>query len=185
MRRVIETLFVEDDRDSAKAVSELLFDCHNGFEYRVTVAGDMRTGFTFLASSRFHLLLLDLILPNGKGAALVKGIRDLYPDLPLVVISGMDDDDVMTDSLKAHADLYLTKAQHIESWTEQIRQAVIRREAITEVRAIRGEGTDMLEHALCIGSNNPDMPPYPSPSIKSSDYESDKVQDTVLERKPK
>lgn len=69
-------------------------------------------GALLLAESHdeFDLILLDLNLPGMRGRDGVRMIRRCYPASPLVVLSGVESDAAMRDSLEAGAQAFLPKS---------------------------------------------------------------------------
>ena len=55
------------------------------------------------------LALVDLQLPGRQGLECIRKLRDIMPELPLVVLSHFDDPDLVFDAIKAGADAYLLK----------------------------------------------------------------------------
>lgn len=62
-----------------------------------------------LRSQRPHLILLDLILPDNNGTALLQKLKKLYPRLPVLVVSGEDAFIYARLARQAGADAYLDK----------------------------------------------------------------------------
>ncbi len=55
--------------------------------------------------------MLDLGLPDGNGIDAVRGIRKEYPEIPLIVLTGLDDEEVALKMLKMDVQDYLIKGQ--------------------------------------------------------------------------
>jgi len=79
-------LVVEDDPDVRAVVHKIL--ARGGLE--VLTAEDAETGIRFLeeGEGRIDLILTDLVLPRMKGRELVDLVRDRWPGLPIIVMSG-------------------------------------------------------------------------------------------------
>ena len=78
-------LVVEDDPDVRAVAHKIL--ARSGLEVRV--AADAETGIRILEEEGgIDLVLTDLVLPRMKGRELVDRIRDRWPALPIVVMSG-------------------------------------------------------------------------------------------------
>ena len=61
------------------------------------------------SSSAISLILLDIIMPEMSGLELLKEIRKLKPDLPVIMITGQEDINVARECLEAGAKDYITK----------------------------------------------------------------------------
>lgn len=71
-----------------------------------TAAGARRC----LATTEYHVVLLDLDLPDTVDhLATIGELRDAAPDVPVVVLSGMEEHDVALDTVRAGAQDYLPK----------------------------------------------------------------------------
>jgi two-component system, cell cycle sensor histidine kinase and response regulator CckA len=79
-------LVVEDDPDVRAVAHKIL--ARGGLEVRT--AEDAETGIRFLEAEegRIDLVLTDLVLPKMKGRELVDLVRDRWPGLPIIVMSG-------------------------------------------------------------------------------------------------
>lgn len=62
-----------------------------------------------LRSQRPHLVMLDLILPDNHGTALLQKLKTLYPHLLVLVVSGQDAMIYAHLALQAGANAYLDK----------------------------------------------------------------------------
>src|SRR5881296_717785 len=98
-----QILLVEDDQADARLIEEALHDaCHEGFGF--AVASDLRSAITRLANDAVDVVLLDLSLPDSQGTETVATLRQSAPLVPVVVLSGVDDDEeVALDALKKGA----------------------------------------------------------------------------------
>ncbi|HEX6867357.1 MAG TPA: response regulator transcription factor, partial [Candidatus Limnocylindrales bacterium] len=97
-------LVVEDDVATRDAVAANLA-AHG---YRVSEAGDLAGALRSWDTARPDIVLLDLGLPNGDGATLVRHIRR-EATTPILVLSARADERQKVASLEAGADDYVTK----------------------------------------------------------------------------
>src|SRR5439155_17430220 len=87
-RRVMsKALLIEDDRKLAALLVEFLGQ--HGVE--ATVAGDSSQALQHLGSSRFDILLLDLMLPGMDGLTLARKIRERW-NTPIIMVTARGDD---------------------------------------------------------------------------------------------
>jgi signal transduction histidine kinase len=73
--------------------------------------GTMIDAETHLARHAVDVVLLDLGLPDSQEVAAIRRIRAAAPDVPLVVLTGTDDDELAATSLRQGAQDYLVKGQ--------------------------------------------------------------------------
>ncbi|MDV9189627.1 response regulator transcription factor [Streptomyces sp. SR27] len=114
-------LIVEDDAASALALRELLV----GRGYKVARATDGREGLRLLFEEKPALMVLDVMLPELDGWAVLARARDLS-DLPVLMLSARDDVGDRVRGLRAGADDYLVKPFDGEELLARV-EALLRR----------------------------------------------------------
>lgn len=103
-------LVVEDSPGDARLLREML----NEDETKSTVMTHVATmgeAEKNLADNVFDIVLLDLGLPDAQGLEAVRRARAAAPGVPLVVLSGMDDERLAVKALQNGAEDYLVKGQ--------------------------------------------------------------------------
>ena len=98
-------LVVDDSEDSAELLSELLEQ--EGF--RAVVGGTAAEGLAAYSRERPVAVLLDWVLPDGPGIEVCRSIRSQDPTVPIIFVSGRDDETSVVRGLDAGADDYLAK----------------------------------------------------------------------------
>jgi two-component system OmpR family response regulator len=98
-------LVVEDDAATAAFLKSGLGA--NG--YRVECAGDGATGLTAARHGDFDAIILDRMLPNMDGLALLRALRDQGADTPVIFLSAIGSTDERVRGLHAGSDDYLVK----------------------------------------------------------------------------
>ena len=83
---MIKVLLIDDDRRH----SELLSTYCQRFEIEVDSAFDGEQGLRRLATTRPDLVLLDLMLPDGRGVAFLKALRARGEVTPVIILTAMD-----------------------------------------------------------------------------------------------
>ncbi len=114
-------LIVEDDINIRKLVSVNL----EKRGYKLSEAGDGNQAMFLFRQHPFDLVLLDLVLPGISGVDVCIWIR-ARSDTPIIVLSGMKDEDLKVTALDAGADDYITKPFGHEELLARVR-AVLRR----------------------------------------------------------
>lgn len=56
-----------------------------------------------------HLLLLDILFPDADGLEVCKKVKNIYPDLPVIIMTAHDDQDTIKRSFDAGADDFIKK----------------------------------------------------------------------------
>jgi PAS domain S-box-containing protein len=103
-------LLVEDDPGDAALLRSMFGERRSpGMEF--THVGHMSAAEKYLAEHAVDVILLDLGLPDAQGLEAVRRIRAAAPRVPLVVLTGRDDDSLAVQALQEGAQDYLVKGQ--------------------------------------------------------------------------
>ena len=97
-------LVVEDDGPLARFLCRTLRQA----THEVEVAGDSRTALELLDPS-INLVLLDRHLPDGDGLDVLRILRQTYPNLPVLMLTGSAEIEDTVKALHSGADDYLSK----------------------------------------------------------------------------
>lgn len=118
-------LLVDDEPDLLELVMELL-RCE-GFQH-IETALDCKQAESLIQEETWHLLLLDVMLPDGNGFDLYQRMKGngLLCDIPVVFLSARDEDAARLKGLGLGADDYITKPFLPEELLLRIK-AVLRR----------------------------------------------------------
>ena len=110
-RKLIKILLlVEDNPGDARLLREMLNE--QGSQHtELTHVEYMREAEKHLAEHIVDLILLDLGLPDAHGLAAVRRAHTVAPRVPLVVLTGMDDEALASQALQEGAQDYLIKGQ--------------------------------------------------------------------------
>ncbi len=106
-RDPINLLLVEDDEADAGLVRRALRPL--GGRFRVTRQASLADGLAWLAGNDCQVVLLDLGLPDSVGLDTLLRVRQAAESLPIIVLTGHDDEDLALAALEAGAQDYLVK----------------------------------------------------------------------------
>ncbi|MEO6683295.1 MAG: response regulator [Ginsengibacter sp.] len=81
---------------------------------KVNHAADMSSARALKEEAKYDIALLDLSLPDSSGIDSVKNLNRLFPDCPIIVLSGMSSIEVAIDSISVGAQDYLVKGEFNE-----------------------------------------------------------------------
>src|SRR6476661_4520716 len=119
---VTRVLLVEDDRDIAEPLARAL-----GREgYEVSEAGDGRVALEGVLAAPPDLIILDIGLPGIDGLEVCRHVRDLHPQLPIVMLTARDGELETVAGLDAGADDYVTKPFRLSVLLARVRAALRR-----------------------------------------------------------
>jgi DNA-binding NarL/FixJ family response regulator len=76
-----------------------------------------------LARERMDVVLMDYRLPDGTGAEATRAIKARWPSASVVMLTGVDDDETVLESIQAGADGYLTKDRVVDDVVAAVRSA--------------------------------------------------------------
>ncbi|MEN9574876.1 MAG: Sensor protein ZraS [Verrucomicrobiota bacterium] len=99
-------LLIEDSPADALLINALLGDA-----FVLTHLPSLREGIAAAAADSFDLVLLDLFLGDSRGLDTFAQFQALHPELPIVVMSGLDDERTAELAVHNGAQDYLVKGQ--------------------------------------------------------------------------
>jgi two-component system, OmpR family, KDP operon response regulator KdpE len=133
---VTRILVVDDEPQILRALRTSL----RGAGYDVDTADTAEAALTALAVNPPDAVILDLVLPDGRGTDIARQLRT-WSDLPVIVLSVVGDESEKVAALDAGADDYVTKPFGIDELLARLRAALRRREPsgdpIVETGALR------------------------------------------------
>ena len=103
-------LIVEDDPGYARLIKDMLQDAA-GSEFSVLHADLLMKGINLLAENDIDLIILDLTLPDSEGIDTFLRIKGVTPELPVIVLSSMEDEKVAVHAVTEGAQDYLFKVE--------------------------------------------------------------------------
>jgi serine phosphatase RsbU (regulator of sigma subunit) len=106
----IRVLLLEDNPGDARLIREMLVETGNT-RFELTGADHLAAGLERLAADPFGLVLLDLSLPDSHGLDTFRSLRACAPEVPIVVLTGLDDEGLATQAVQEGAQDYLVKGQ--------------------------------------------------------------------------
>ncbi len=111
----IKILIIEDDEIAASLMKDFLEDCTFAVEYVHTITD----GLAHIQQNHYHLLLLDLNLPDFSGLDMLKNIKNRVA-LPVIVISAYSDTQTKVQAFKYGASDYMVKPIDLEELEARI-----------------------------------------------------------------
>lgn len=124
--RPIKVLLVEDNPGDARLVQETLAEVDSP-EFELTHVERLSQARQRLAEEQFDVVLLDLVLPDKPRMGSLIEIHDQASRVPIVVLTGLDDETMASWTLEEGAQDYLIKGQtDKDSLVKCIRHAIQR-----------------------------------------------------------
>jgi len=97
-------LTIDDDT----AITELLAMLLRTHGYEVKTANNGEEGVKAIKKLKPHIVILDLMMPGMDGWQVCKNVRE-FSNVPIVILSALDDPAMIASALDAGADDYLVK----------------------------------------------------------------------------
>ncbi|PKN72901.1 MAG: DNA-binding response regulator [Candidatus Cloacimonetes bacterium HGW-Cloacimonetes-3] len=98
-------LIVDDD----EVLLETLVCVSKELSANIFTAGSKAEAMKVLKTQVIELMILDVVLPDGNGIEMLKQVRDIYPRLKVIIITGSKDIHNVVDALRYGANDYLLK----------------------------------------------------------------------------
>src|SRR5262245_20112761 len=94
----IQLLLVEDNPTDALLLQDAL-TAASTVAFQVTHVEDCHDASQQLAAAHFDVVLLDLSLPDSLGLETFNALYAQVPDIPIVVLTGLDDEDLAAQAV--------------------------------------------------------------------------------------
>jgi two-component system chemotaxis response regulator CheY len=110
-------MIVEDDAATRRLYRFLL--ANSG--YNVVEAEDGVMAMERLNAHTCHLIITDMNMPRMGGMELVRAVRQLYPDMYIIMVTAFGTPDTEKQAYRAGVNEYLTKPFDFEELEERVR----------------------------------------------------------------
>jgi DNA-binding NtrC family response regulator len=116
-----EILVVDDDDVIRDTLCELL-----SLEHACQTADNAEAALAKLEAQAFDVVLTDISMPGLSGKELLTRVLEMYPGTPVIMISGLSDEEQAQSLLSLGAFDYLLKPFRLEVVEESVRRALNR-----------------------------------------------------------
>jgi pilus assembly protein CpaE len=107
---LLKVLLVEDNAVSAQMVKAMLAHTDTSV-FEIQTAGSLMDALDLLGNGGFDVILLDLSLPDSDGIGTLTTIRVHAPHIPVLVLTGSDNETLANSALQHGAQDYIVKGQ--------------------------------------------------------------------------
>ena len=126
----VNVLLVDDDPALCRLVGRILSKPDGDFACHLETAGTLSGAVSTLKEKHFDNVLLDLGLPDSRGAESVRAIHNMTPGIPIVVLTACSDKGVELAARQCGAEDYLVKGSDMSrTLVPHIRYAIKRKQA--------------------------------------------------------
>jgi DNA-binding response OmpR family regulator len=105
----LKILLVEDSNTDAVLLKEHILLTEKNIDLNQT--GSLQEAFDFISKNHVDAILLDLSLPDSHGLGTIEKTIKAFPRLPIVVLTGIEDETVGVQAVRLGASDYLVKGR--------------------------------------------------------------------------
>jgi PAS domain S-box-containing protein len=136
----IRILLIKDSPGDAKLIHQLSLEEARSTKFSIETAGTLGAGMQRLAEEKTDVVLLDLGLPDSQGLTTLSVVLARFPTVPVIVLTGLSDNDLAEQALHTGAQDYLVKGQtDTDALCRAIRYSIQRQLAEIELRQANAE----------------------------------------------
>jgi len=114
-------------------------DGERSFHFHVDWAATLEAGRERLAQGKTDLILLDLSLPDSHGMDTFRSIRSLAPQLPVVIFTGRNDQELGFQTIHEGGQDFLAKGQATPQLMDTIIRYAVERKHAAQTALLRSE----------------------------------------------
>lgn len=131
----MKKILVVDDDVGARESLRTLFK----LDYEVLLSNDAFAAMDTLASKAVDLVLLDVVMPKKDGVTLLKELVELYPDLPIIMISASSDSRPIVESIQSGAIDFITKPFDVLELKQLVWRTLENRKLMRKIKAMESD----------------------------------------------
>src|ERR1700723_2339168 len=135
--KTLQVLLVEDNAGDVRLLREM-FSKERAESFELTHCLRMGEAERHLAKGGVDIVLLDMGLPDGHGLDTVRRAHAAAPGVPVIVLTGLDDEALAAQAMQEGAQDYLIKGQiENRALPRALRHAIERQRMLTETELAR------------------------------------------------
>jgi signal transduction histidine kinase/DNA-binding response OmpR family regulator len=120
--------------DDSPEIVVLLSHYFKKLDINVLTASSAAGLFALLKAEKIALTVLDIGLPDKNGNEIIQNLTHSYPDLSLIMVTGITALETALDCLRQGADDYLTKPMNIDLFHHTVHNALMKRKLVIDNR---------------------------------------------------
>jgi signal transduction histidine kinase len=133
----LQVLLIEDSAGDARLLREM-FSKEKAGSFELTHLVRLCEAEIHLSKTRADIILLDMGLPDGHGIETLRRTQAMAPGVPVIVLSGLDDEALAAQAMQEGAQDYLIKGQiENRALPRALRHAIERQRMLTETELAR------------------------------------------------
>jgi signal transduction histidine kinase len=141
--KAVKVLLIEDNPGDARLIQEMLTESGQT-RCRLDCVERLSTGLERLVSGGIDLVLLDLGLPDSQGLDTLSKVHAQTPEVPTVVLTGLDDEALALQAVRQRAQDYLVKGDFDSKVLWRVMRYAVERQTLTmELEQVRRQQLEM------------------------------------------
>ena len=134
--KAIKILYIEDEIDHAILMGEFIKEIKN-VNYEMRHVQQLEEALFELDNERYDIVMLDLSLPGKKGLDTISTVCERAMDVPVVVMTSMEDESMAIKALQKGAEEYLVKGKmNSHALSRILRYAIMRHKGRVELQSL-------------------------------------------------
>jgi response regulator RpfG family c-di-GMP phosphodiesterase len=133
-------LIVDDEPDIRKLLARYLA----GLGYECLVAGDVNEAFQQVQNNPLDLIITDISMPGKDGIDLLREIKRLDDNLPVMMVTGNNDPSSVIDALRTGADDYILKPFNFADLSRGVSNSLKRRAMRKQIESFQNNLGQLL-----------------------------------------
>jgi DNA-binding NtrC family response regulator len=110
--------------DDELLIRDLLYDFFTAQGWDIIVAEGGQKAVDYLKNQQFDVVLTDLKMPDIDGMELTSRIRNLYGDMPIIIMTGYPSLDSAVEALRYKVDDYIVKPFNVNQLYKSVKKVV-------------------------------------------------------------
>ena len=106
----IQVLLIEDNVGDYQLILQML-DISEIAKFELIQTTRLVSGLKLLESGKFDIILVDLGLPDSVGLESFKAILETHPSIPIIILTGLANEEIGIQAIKLGAQDYLVKGE--------------------------------------------------------------------------
>lgn len=112
-------LAVDDEFGTRESIKAIFFKL-----YEVSVAANAREAMDVLSKQRVDLIILDQIMPDTDGITLLRDIKAIYPEMPVILVTAVGSEKTLAQALRLGAVGYIRKPFDVDELRHTVIQCI-------------------------------------------------------------
>jgi DNA-binding NtrC family response regulator len=142
-------LVVDDEEIVIRSCMRIL----DGSDYQIESAHDGREALRKIEDSPYDIMIVDIMMPNIGGLEVLRRVKEAYPNVDVIMITGLSQIDTAVQAMKLGAFDYISKPFEPDELKLVVQRALERRQLLQENLNLKSEVSSKYRFENIIGSS--------------------------------